>query len=69
MYTENIGKDLALFCKAFLSNQLARFAPKLYINLTHQTGRGEEKEDAAQVASYFIECFHDYRKQLGLQVI
>jgi len=65
MYTENTGKDLILFCKAFTSNQLAKFAPKMYVNLTHQTGRGAEKEDAMKIANYFIECFHDYRKQLG----
>jgi len=67
LYTENTGKDLVLFGKAFLSNQLAKFAPKLYVRLTHQTGRGEEKENAAKIASYFIECFHDYRDQLGLK--
>ena len=66
MYTENPAKDAVLFCKAFLSNQLARFAPKLYVNLTHQTGRGKKEGEALQVANYFIECFHDYRKCLNL---
>ncbi len=66
MYTENLGKDVILFCKAFLSNQLAKFAPKLYVNLTRQTGRGEGEREALQVASYFFECFYDYRKQLAL---
>jgi hypothetical protein len=66
MYTENPGKDALLFAKAFLSNQLARFAPKLYVNLTRQTGRGEGEEDPLQVANYFIKCFCDYRDQIGL---
>jgi len=66
MYTENPGKDVLLFAKAFLSNQLAKFCPKLYVNLTHQTGRGEGEEDALQVANYFIKCFCDYRDQIGL---
>jgi hypothetical protein len=66
MYTENPGKDALLFAKAFLSNQLARFAPKLYVHLTHQTGRGEGAEDALEVANYFIKCFCDYRDQIGL---
>lgn len=66
MYTENPARDVLLFAKAFFSNQLARFAPKLYVNLTHQTGRGNEEEDALQVADYFIQCFRDYREQIGL---
>jgi hypothetical protein len=66
LYTENLGKDVSLFVKAFLSNQVARFAPKLYVNLTHQTGRGTGEEKALEVANYFIQCFADYRAQMGL---
>ena len=66
MYTENPAKDVFLFAKAFLSNQLARFAPKLYVNLTHQTGRGEAQEDALEVANYFSRCFGDYAEQIGI---
>lgn len=66
LYTENSAKDVLLFAKALFSNQLARIAPKLYVNLTHQTGRGEEGGDAKEVADYFIRCFHDYGEQLGL---
>jgi SAM-dependent methyltransferase len=51
--------------KAFLSNQLARFTPGFYVNLTHQTGRGSAEESPSQVAEYFIRCFNDYREQLG----
>lgn len=65
MYTENPARDVLLFSKAFCSNQLARFAPKLYVDLTHQTGRGGGEDDASQVADYFIQCFRDYREQIG----
>ena len=67
MYTENSGKDIVLFCKAFSSNQLARFAPKLYVNLTHQTGRGSGEESVSQVVDYYFECFNDYCKYIGIK--
>lgn len=54
-----------LFAKAVLSNQLARFAPAAYMRLTRETGRGEIEQSPAQIAQYFSECFHDYRRQLG----
>jgi len=66
MYTENIIKDGLLFVKAFLSNQIARLAPKLYVDLTRETGRGSEDTSASDIANYFISCFGDYRDQLGL---
>lgn len=52
--------------KAFLSNQVARFSPKLYVKLTHEKGRGVDEEDAREVADYFIRCFSDYQTQIGL---
>lgn len=66
MYTENRVRDVFLVCRAIASNQLARFAPGLYVRLTRQTGRGEGEESARQVAEYFFRCFEDYREQLGL---
>ena len=66
MYSENRAKDLVLFTKAVLSNQLARFAPAAYMRLTHETGRGETEQTPAQIAAYFVECFRDYHKQLGI---
>jgi len=66
LYAKKFTKDVVLFISALVSNQLARFAPKLYVNLTHQTGRGQSEEDALQVADYFIRCFHDYRDQIDL---
>lgn len=66
MYSENRAKDIVLFAKAVLSNQLARFAPATYMRLTHETGRGETEQTAEQTAAYFLECFHDYHRQLGM---
>jgi hypothetical protein len=67
VYTENRARDIALFAKAVLSNQLARFAPATYMRLTHQTGRGEAQQSPAQVADYFVRCFHDYGQALNLE--
>lgn len=66
MYTRNPGKDAVLFIKAFCSNQLAKLAPKLYVDITHQTGRGG-KEESLQASAYFIECFQDFILQLDLK--
>ncbi len=66
MYSENLAHDVKLFSKAFVSNQLARFAPALYVKLTNQTGRGEEKRNTRQIADYFIACFDEYLEQLGV---
>jgi hypothetical protein len=66
MLSMNFFRDAFTFLKATLSNQLARFAPSIYIRLTHQTGRGRDEDDILQVSNYFIQCFHDYREQIGL---
>jgi SAM-dependent methyltransferase len=47
--------------KAIVSNQVARFAPALYLKLTGQTGRGDgAKESADDIAAYFRRCILDY---------
>jgi SAM-dependent methyltransferase len=66
MYSENVFKDVQFFCKAVLSNQLAKFAPKMYVNMTHQTGRGSREKDPQEVADYFIKCFNEYHEFLNL---
>jgi SAM-dependent methyltransferase len=66
MYSESFTHDVVLFCKAVCSNQIARFAPALYVRLTGETGRGEEEADDAAVADYFIRCFDDYFDALGV---
>jgi SAM-dependent methyltransferase len=68
MYTENVAKDAVHFFKSVLTNQLAIFAPNMYVRLTGQTGRNEGEGDAAEVARYFTGCFDDYRGYLGLGV-
>lgn len=66
MYTENPTKDVVHFAHAFATNQLAKFAPKLYLSLHHQTGRGSDPTEPARAADYFVRCIEDYQQQLGL---
>jgi hypothetical protein len=55
------------YARAIATNQLARYAPALYVRATRQTGRGApETETAEEVARYFIECVHDYFSVLGV---
>lgn len=60
MYGENVISDLRRIARATLTDQIARFAPSLYVKLTRQTGRGEQEGSAEDIASYFRECFSDY---------
>lgn len=54
--------------KAIASNQIARFAPGLYVRLTGQTGRGDcASETSAAVAQYFRQCVMDYLDLLGIR--
>lgn len=66
MTTGNPGREVLDFVRQFVSNQVARLAPGIYTGLTHRTGRGDDGEDPALVAEYFIHCFRDYQEQLGL---
>lgn len=66
MYSENPIHDVVRVVKAFLSNQLARFAPSIYVKVTHQTGRGEEGGSAKEVADYFAMCVKEYFENLGV---
>jgi SAM-dependent methyltransferase len=53
--------------RAWSSNQVARLAPRTYIRLTGQTGRGAaESESVAGVAQYFMRSFYDYFEVLGV---
>jgi SAM-dependent methyltransferase len=71
VYTENVGKDVYIFTRAFLTNQIAIFTPKLYLRLTNETGRNDEDaEDEVSVqetADYFMSCLQDYQEQMGLK--
>lgn len=52
---------------AVMSNQLARFAPGLYVQLTRQTGRGAAAEEApADIAKYFLDSVDAYLEHLDV---
>jgi SAM-dependent methyltransferase len=59
-------EDTSRFGKAFVSNQIARFAPSLYVRLTGQTGRGVGETNAVEIADYFRQCYRDYAEQLKM---
>ena len=62
-----MGLNAARIFRAFASNQLARFAPDLYIRLTRQTGRGSSNSESSKdIADYFSECVADYFNILGV---
>lgn len=58
-------KDAKRFARAAVTNQLASFAPNLYLRLTGQTGRGEGGNTPPEIADYFVRCFEDYRSRLA----
>jgi SAM-dependent methyltransferase len=66
MYGENRLDDAIRCGKACLSNQLARFAPELYVKLTGETGRGRNEEQPDDIVNYFRRCFDDYFKKLDI---
>lgn len=53
--------------RAVLINQIARYCPRLYINLSGQTGRGGGEESSHEIARYFVMCFEEYFARLGLK--
>jgi len=59
--------SLTMILKAIASNQVARFAPGLYVKLTGQTGRGDSAtETATDIAEYFRQCVIDYLGTMGI---
>lgn len=52
--------------QATLTNQIARFAPSIYVQLTGQTGRGAGEVHLEEVGDYFETCFGEYFEQLGV---
>jgi SAM-dependent methyltransferase len=67
MYGRKPMADAYRALRAILSNQVARLAPRLYVGLTGQTGRGSEPETTKDVSDYFKRCFHEYFQQLGVR--
>jgi len=66
MYGLHPLADATRAAKAILTNQIARFSPRLYVNLVGETGRGYAEERPQDVATYFRECFRDYFSVLGI---
>ena len=64
MYSENRGKDVALFLRAALSNQLARFP--FYLKLGNRSGRGERAARPGDAAAYFRLCVREVLTELGV---
>lgn len=60
-------KDIGRVIRAVGTDQLARVAPKFYLKLTRQTGRGAAEETPASVAEYYRRCFAEYLLVLGVQ--
>lgn len=53
--------------QASLTNQIARYAPAAYVQLTGQTGRGAGEVRLDEVGTYFETCLDDYFAQLGVE--
>ena len=51
---------LRRIAKASITNQIARYAPALYVRLTGQTGRGAEEGSVDDVGNYFHDCVDNY---------
>ena len=66
MYGENRIDDARRFIKAWMSDYVAHFAPRLYVKLTAQTGRGAAEESVQQIADYFRKCFYEYFQVLNV---
>ena len=53
--------------RATITNRIAGMAPRFYIRMTHQTGRGESaQERPEEVVDYFLRCYVDYMEALGI---
>lgn len=53
--------ELLRVARAVATNQVARLAPRAYLRLTGQTGRGDSDEESPEdIAAYFRRCVDDY---------
>jgi SAM-dependent methyltransferase len=65
--TYSLRGDPGRVLRAIATNQLARFAPGIYVRLTGQTGRGAAAEEAPDdIARYFRDCVDAYFERLGV---
>jgi hypothetical protein len=68
MYRDDPVEDTLRTLRAWATNQVARFAPRAYVRMTRQTGRGQRsKETAESIAAYFSNCFREYFAILGVE--
>ena len=67
MYGQHPIADARRIAHAMLTDQIAHFAPRLYIKLTGQTGRGAAQESARQIADYFRKCFDEYFQVFAIE--
>lgn len=53
--------ELMRVARAVVTNQVAKFTPKVYLRATQQTGRGaRDQESPEEIAAYFLQCIDDY---------
>jgi SAM-dependent methyltransferase len=64
MYSPNPARDLLIFVRATVTNQLARFPA--YLKVGNRTGRGDSNQRPEDNAQYFRSCVRDYLDQLGV---
>ncbi|MEO8187499.1 MAG: methyltransferase domain-containing protein [Burkholderiaceae bacterium] len=62
--------DPVRVARAIATNQIARFAPSVYLQMTAQTGRGDSStESAVEIAQYFKASVADYLARVGLSPV
>lgn len=67
MFGERPIEDTVRTVRAWATNQVARFAPRAYVGLTGQTGRGAHAhESIGSIAQYFRGCFQEYFEKLDV---
>jgi hypothetical protein len=66
MFGQNPLDDVRRAFRAILTNQVAHWAPRLYVRWTGQTGRGSAHESPRDIAEYFRRCFEDYFRVMGV---
>lgn len=65
MFGERPIADAVRAARAIATNQVARFLPDAYVEMTGETGRGRAAMTAQDIADYHARCFDDYLAQLG----
>lgn len=66
MYGLNPRDDARRAARAIVTDQIARWTPRLYVRLIGETGRGEGDASPRAIADYFRRCFADYFRILQI---